>query len=283
MDAAGPEGAGPAARDTAHDRDDRPAVFPAPGRGCWCAADLEANPGHRARGRPGPPPWPLPQWRHLPPRCPVTPRVQGRRRHRSPPATRRRRRSGSQRPASGNRIGLGGAGTASSPAAGHRAGRARGSRCPGTRGRHHRLANRHPLVRPSCPLAHRRQCCRTLDRRRCDLGAGGDGGLRAASPPAAPRFQVCWIVGEDGTVVVTTDGLSSTRLPFPLQVPLASVSATSADAASVTTRDGRVFTTTDRGRSVEVAAGCGVHGFKVQGSWVQGFHGSVQGFWVGRW
>jgi hypothetical protein len=66
---------------------------------------------------------------------------------------------------------------------------------------------------------------------------------------SAPLPEVCWIVGDDGTVVVTADGLSWTRLPFPQQVPLASVNATSADAASVTTRDGRVFTTTDRGRT----------------------------------
>ncbi|MEO7272131.1 MAG: YCF48-related protein [Vicinamibacterales bacterium] len=75
---------------------------------------------------------------------------------------------------------------------------------------------------------------------------GASGRLTAGS---APLPEVCWIVGDAGTVVVTADGLSWTRLAFPLQVPLASVSATSADVASVTTGDGRVFTTTDRGRT----------------------------------
>ncbi len=66
---------------------------------------------------------------------------------------------------------------------------------------------------------------------------------------SAPLPEVCWIVGDGGTVVVTADGISWTRVAFPEAVPLASVSATSADAATVTTSDGRLFTTTDRGKT----------------------------------
>jgi len=66
---------------------------------------------------------------------------------------------------------------------------------------------------------------------------------------SAPLPEVCWIVGDAGTVVITADGVSWTRVAFPEPVQLASVNATSADAATVTTTDGRVFTTTDRGRT----------------------------------
>jgi len=66
---------------------------------------------------------------------------------------------------------------------------------------------------------------------------------------SAPLPEVCWIVGDGGTVAMTSDGLSWNRLPFPEPARLASVIATSADAAAVTTSDGRVFTTIDRGKT----------------------------------
>jgi len=66
---------------------------------------------------------------------------------------------------------------------------------------------------------------------------------------SAPLPEVCWIVGDGGTVVVTADGVSWNRLAFPEPAPLASVTASSADAATVTTSDGRVFTTIDRGKT----------------------------------
>ena len=66
---------------------------------------------------------------------------------------------------------------------------------------------------------------------------------------SAPLPEVCWIVGDGGIVVMTADGVSWNRVSFPEPAPLASVNATSADAAMVTTADGRVFTTTDRGKT----------------------------------
>ena len=64
---------------------------------------------------------------------------------------------------------------------------------------------------------------------------------------AAVTSEVCWLVGDAGLVLVTTDGESWHRLPPPTTAALVSVTATGAGAASVTTREGRTFTTTDGG------------------------------------
>jgi hypothetical protein len=64
---------------------------------------------------------------------------------------------------------------------------------------------------------------------------------------AAPSPATCWIVGAAGTVLLTTDGERWQRRPFPLAVDLAAVTASSARAAIVTTRDGRRFETLDAG------------------------------------
>ena len=66
---------------------------------------------------------------------------------------------------------------------------------------------------------------------------------------SAPQPEVCWIVGDDGTVLVSVDGLSWQRLVFPLRTGLMAVTASGPDAAAVTTSDGRQFATTDRGRT----------------------------------
>jgi hypothetical protein len=70
--------------------------------------------------------------------------------------------------------------------------------------------------------------------------------LSAASAPSA---TVCWIVGRSGVVLLTVDGSTWRRLPFPLTGDLRAVSATDGKTASVTTADGRVLTTTDGGAS----------------------------------
>jgi hypothetical protein len=69
------------------------------------------------------------------------------------------------------------------------------------------------------------------------------------SAGAAPSSQVCWLVGTGGLVLLATDGTNFTRLPFPERVDLSSVSATDARSATVTTADGRTFTTNDNGRN----------------------------------
>ena len=68
--------------------------------------------------------------------------------------------------------------------------------------------------------------------------------LLAASAPAE---LVCWAVGREGTVLVTTDGTTWTRVGPPSRVDLVRVHARDARSATVTTRDGSRFTTTDGG------------------------------------
>jgi photosystem II stability/assembly factor-like uncharacterized protein len=67
------------------------------------------------------------------------------------------------------------------------------------------------------------------------------------SAGSAPLGAVCWLVGQAGVVLLTTDGTSWTRVPFPQLVDLAAVTARDGRSASVTTADGRIFTTTDAG------------------------------------
>jgi hypothetical protein len=66
---------------------------------------------------------------------------------------------------------------------------------------------------------------------------------------SAPEPDVCWVVGDNGMVLVTVNGLSWQYITAPVQTGLVSVKATSADVATVTTSDGRTFATTDRGRT----------------------------------
>ncbi len=64
---------------------------------------------------------------------------------------------------------------------------------------------------------------------------------------SAPSRDVCWIVGRSGVVLLTIDGTTWRRLPFPDPADLRAVVATDARTATVTTRDGRVFRTFDGG------------------------------------
>jgi hypothetical protein len=66
---------------------------------------------------------------------------------------------------------------------------------------------------------------------------------------AAPSASVCWLVGRGGVVLLTTDGRTWRRVAFPEMTDLSAVRATDAGgrAASVSTADGRTFSTTDGG------------------------------------
>jgi hypothetical protein len=64
---------------------------------------------------------------------------------------------------------------------------------------------------------------------------------------SAPSATTCWAVGAAGTVLLTTDGERWMHRPFPEAVHLVAVTASSARAATVTTRDGRRFQTLDAG------------------------------------
>ena len=69
------------------------------------------------------------------------------------------------------------------------------------------------------------------------------------SSGAAPSKTVCWLVGKGGVVLLSADGRSWLRVPFPHAVDLVSVLATDASSAIVTTASGRTFTTVDGGKN----------------------------------
>jgi hypothetical protein len=64
---------------------------------------------------------------------------------------------------------------------------------------------------------------------------------------SSPALAVCWVVGSNGTILLSTDGRSWMQVPFPESVDLISVRASDDRAASIVTRDGRRFATADRG------------------------------------
>ena len=66
---------------------------------------------------------------------------------------------------------------------------------------------------------------------------------------SAPSGTVCWLVGQRGTVLLTTDGRNWQVRPFPEQIDLTEVHATDAQNATVTTVSRRRFATTDGGVS----------------------------------
>ena len=68
--------------------------------------------------------------------------------------------------------------------------------------------------------------------------------LRAGS---APSRTVCWLVGQGGLVLLTTDGQNWQVRPFPERVDLTGVSASDARTATVTTANRRRVATADGG------------------------------------
>lgn len=73
-----------------------------------------------------------------------------------------------------------------------------------------------------------------------------DAALTAGHSPTA---NVLWLVGEGGTIYVTVDGAKFERVSFVDTSDLVTVSALSAQQATVRTRDGRSFRTADGGRT----------------------------------
>jgi hypothetical protein len=66
---------------------------------------------------------------------------------------------------------------------------------------------------------------------------------------AAPGPSVCWIVGRQGLVLLTTDGATWRRIEFPdPRVDLVGVSASDALTATITAADGKRYGTVDGGR-----------------------------------
>ncbi len=64
---------------------------------------------------------------------------------------------------------------------------------------------------------------------------------------ASPSPSVCWLVGSGGVVVLSTDARTWRRVSFSENADLVAVSATDASTATVTTADGRKFSTSDGG------------------------------------
>jgi hypothetical protein len=64
---------------------------------------------------------------------------------------------------------------------------------------------------------------------------------------ASPALDVCWIVGRNGVVLLSTDGATWHPRPIPESLDLTSVRATDATHAVVTTTTGRQFSTADGG------------------------------------
>lgn len=69
------------------------------------------------------------------------------------------------------------------------------------------------------------------------------------SAGSAPSSTVCWAVGANGLVMVTTDGMTFRRVGAPVSANLRAIRATDATHAAVTAVDGRVFETSDGGAS----------------------------------
>ena len=66
---------------------------------------------------------------------------------------------------------------------------------------------------------------------------------------AAPSDSVCWLVGKSGVVLQSIDGRSWRLVPFPQAVDLVAISAADERLATVTTIEGRTFTTADAGKT----------------------------------
>lgn len=64
---------------------------------------------------------------------------------------------------------------------------------------------------------------------------------------ASPTPSVCWLVGRAGLVLLSTDARTWRRVTFPESADLVAVQATDDSTATVTTADGRKFSTSDGG------------------------------------
>ena len=86
-----------------------------------------------------------------------------------------------------------------------------------------------------------------VDPLRTAFRAGAETPPTVLTAGSSPSRDVCWIVGRAGTVLLSTNGATWQRRPFPESVDLGGVRASSATNAVVTTADGRQFVTIDAG------------------------------------
>jgi Putative zinc-finger len=66
---------------------------------------------------------------------------------------------------------------------------------------------------------------------------------------SAPNTKTCWLVGNDGIILLTLDASNWQTIPPPVQADFVGVAARDSWTSTVTTADGRKFTTTDQGES----------------------------------
>lgn len=66
---------------------------------------------------------------------------------------------------------------------------------------------------------------------------------------SAVSGKICWIVGRGGTVLRTTDGTQWKLVTSPTDADLVSITARDAQTATVTTAEGRKFSSKDGGKS----------------------------------
>lgn len=66
---------------------------------------------------------------------------------------------------------------------------------------------------------------------------------------SAPGAKVCWLVGDDGIILLTQDAANWQTIPPPRRADFVAVSAPNASSATVTAADGRKFTTPNRGKT----------------------------------
>jgi photosystem II stability/assembly factor-like uncharacterized protein len=77
----------------------------------------------------------------------------------------------------------------------------------------------------------------------------GRPGLVAGSAPSA---KVCWVVGRAGTILRTKDGENWEKIAPPAPLDLTGIKAKDEKAATITTADGRSFSTRDGGKTWQV-------------------------------
>jgi len=61
--------------------------------------------------------------------------------------------------------------------------------------------------------------------------------------------KVCWVVGRDGAIYVTKNGIDWNKVNSPAALDFVAVTASDASSATVTSADGQKFATTNRGKS----------------------------------
>jgi photosystem II stability/assembly factor-like uncharacterized protein len=70
---------------------------------------------------------------------------------------------------------------------------------------------------------------------------------------AALSGKICWLTGRDGIILLTTDGTKWTTIPPPVHADFVDIAAADDSSATVTTADGRKFTTRDAGKKWQPA------------------------------